>query len=114
MIGEFTGIATSFCWAACTYYYSFSIDAMSPDKLNLLKSIQAFIVLSIFLVFIQDNFFGESLSCYLLLVISGILGIGMGDSFWFKSVSMIGPRITILFELLNPLLSFIMASLFLN
>ena len=63
---------------------------------------------------IQDTFFHQSFLCYFLLALSGILGIGMGDSYWFMSCQMIGPRITLLFELLNPLMTFILSSIFLD
>ena len=57
---------------------------------------------------------GQYLYCYTLLIISGIIGIGMGDNFWFQSVKLIGPRITILFELLTPLISFLLTSILLG
>ena len=58
-------------------------------------------------MFIQDKIFGLSFSTYFLLGLSGIIGIGLGDSFWFQSILTVGPRITLLFELMGPLITFV-------
>lgn len=114
MLGEIAGLGAAFSWASCTYFYGYSINAIPPMKLNLLKSIQASIVLTLIALIVQDKMFGQSTATYLMLAVSGILGIGLGDSCYFKSVAMVGPRISLLFMLLCPPISFLLTILFLD
>jgi drug/metabolite transporter (DMT)-like permease len=46
---------------------------------------------------------------YLVLIGSGVLGIALGDSFFFKALVNLGPKLTVLLGTLGPVLTIIMA-----
>jgi drug/metabolite transporter (DMT)-like permease len=58
--------------------------------------------------------FDLSNSQFIYLIISGVIGLVIGDSFLFKSFQMIGARISMLLMALSPAMSAILAFIFLN
>jgi len=103
------GAATSwtyacFIWRAQTKKYK-SID------INLVKNIIAFLIF--IPAFINLNFVTE-LKNILILLISGIIGIGLGDTFYLKSLKTIGTRKTLSVETLSPLLAALSGEIFIN
>jgi len=55
-----------------------------------------------------------SLRDVLLLGASGLLGIALGDSFFFHALMRLGPRLTVLAEMLGPILTVLSAVIFLH
>jgi len=51
---------------------------------------------------------------FLLLGASGLLGIAVGDSFFFNALMRLGPRLTVLAEMLGPVLTVMGAIIFLR
>jgi drug/metabolite transporter (DMT)-like permease len=51
---------------------------------------------------------------FLLLGVSGLLGIAVGDTFFFKALVSIGPRLTVLLATLGPVLTIVLAVVFLQ
>ena len=74
-----------------------------------LASIMLFIIISVFGISLTLTFNQVS-----NLVISGILGLVLGDSFFFKSFQLIGARLGIIIMASVPVLSTILAYFFLN
>ena len=74
-----------------------------------LASIMLFIIISVFGISLTLTFSQVS-----NLVISGILGLVLGDSFLFKSFQLIGARLGIIIMASVPVLSTILAYFFLN
>lgn len=72
----------------------------------MVKQMMSLPFFTLMLLFVEPSD-SASLKIYLMLAISGIIGIGMGDYYWFCSVKEVGPRITLLFELLTPLVTFL-------
>ena len=58
--------------------------------------------------------FNLSNTQFVNLIISGVIGLVIGDSFLFKSYQMIGARISMLLMALSPVMSVILAFIFLN
>ena len=46
---------------------------------------------------------------YIILAISGIVGISYCDLYWMKSLVAVGPRVTLLFELITPVFTSIVS-----
>ena len=75
------------------------------------------ILASVFLIstiFIMGYGFDLSMSQYINLIISGVVGLIIGDSFLFKSYQMIGARISMLLMALSPGISTLLAFIFLD
>ena len=50
----------------------------------------------------------------MILILSGVIGIGLGDTFYLKSLNLIGTRKTLSIEALSPLIAAISGTLFIN
>jgi drug/metabolite transporter (DMT)-like permease len=90
-IGEILSVAAAIMWAFAIVLFKKSGESVHPLALNTFKNILASLlylptlwVAGISLV--QDYTASE----YLLLIISGVIGIAVGDTLLFKSLNMIG------------------------
>ena len=90
-LGETLALVTAVTWAFAVILFRKSGETVHPVFLNLFKNL-----LAIGLFFPTMWIFGEALarqapaSDYLLLLLSGALGIGIGDAMFFKSLNQIG------------------------
>ena len=112
-IGEIAALATAFCWSITSYAFTNASRRVGALQVNIDRMVLA----SIMLISIV-GVFGISLSLTFNqisnLVISGILGLVLGDSFLFKSFQLIGARLGIIIMAAVPVLSTILAFFFLN
>ena len=111
MIGIISAFGASLSWTyACSIWRTKTI-LYKPVEINLLKNIFAFIIFSPTLLFI--NYLTEY-KYFFFLILSGIIGIGLGDTFYLKSLKLIGTRKTLSIEALSPLIASITGELFIN
>lgn len=90
-IGEICALAAAVCWAFATILFRKTGESIRPLALNLFKN-------TLTLLFFIGTLFvmGNSLlrpvpgNHYLLLIVSGALGIGLADTFYFMSLNRIG------------------------
>jgi drug/metabolite transporter (DMT)-like permease len=112
-IGEIAALATAFCWSITSYAFTNASRRVGALQVNIdrmaFASILLFLIISIFGISLALKFDQVS-----NLVISGILGLVLGDSFLFKSFQMIGARLGIIMMASVPVLSSILAYFFLN
>ncbi len=111
LTGELAALSAAFLWALASVIYA-RIRA-SPLALNLGKGLIAIALLTLTLLFQGDipQIPGQSL---FLLLLSGVIGIGFGDSVYLAALRAMGARRTLLFEALAPPLAAILALIFLN
>jgi drug/metabolite transporter (DMT)-like permease len=89
--GEMAAIGASIVWAIAVILFKKSGEQMHPIALNLFKNL-----LSFFLLIPTILLFGETLlhtaplRDYLILLSSGILGIAIADTLFFKCLNLIG------------------------
>ena len=111
MIGIFSAIGASLSWTYACFIWRSQTNYNSPLDINLLKNLFAFIffapVLFTFKDIIQYKFL-------ILLLLSGVVGIGIGDSFYLKSLKLIGTRRTLSIEALSPILAALSGGIFIN
>jgi len=103
------GAATSwtyacFIWRAQTQKYK-SID------INLTKNIIAFLIFIPAFINLSST---TELKNIFILLISGIIGIGLGDTFYLKSLQTIGTRKNLSIETLSPLMAALSGEFFIN
>jgi len=112
-IGEIAALATAFCWSVTSYAFTNVSRRIGAIQVNIDRMVLASIILisivGVFGVSLALNFNQIS-----NLVISGILGLVLGDSFLFKSFQIIGARLGIIIMAAVPVLSTILAFFFLN
>ncbi len=112
--GEIAALSAAFFWAVSSAIYSILGAKISPLKLNLYKGIIAIILIIITLVFSQEIKTEISAFSLILLFLSGVIGIGLGDTAYFTALNYLGARRTLLLETLAPPLSAFLALIFLG
>lgn len=108
--GELAALGAAFLWATSAVVYTHLGQKISPLVLNLSKGVIAVGYIAITLV-LQGNFFPSNINGINLglLLLSGVLGIGLGDTFYFEALNNLGARRTLLLEALAPPLAALIA-----
>ncbi|MEP0892318.1 MULTISPECIES: DMT family transporter [unclassified Leptolyngbya] len=106
--GELAALGAALIWAIASFIYLKLGQRMSPIVLNSAKSTIAILMIGLTLLAmrLEPAFTWQSLS---LLVVSGAIGIGLGDSAFFSSINTLGPRRALLMESLAPPLTALIA-----
>ncbi|MEB3337175.1 MAG: DMT family transporter [Leptolyngbyaceae bacterium] len=112
--GELAALSAALVWSVAALVYTRVGQQISASMLNLIKGLIAIALLGLTL-YIQGNGFPTvSPIAFSLLLLSGVLGIGLGDTFYFKTLNYLGPRRTLLLEALAPPLAALLALVFLQ
>ena len=82
-----------------------------PIEINFLKNIIAFIIFSPTILIFN---YSTNFKYLLILLLSGVIGIGLGDTFYLKSLKLIGTRKTLSVEALSPLIAATTGALFIG
>jgi drug/metabolite transporter (DMT)-like permease len=113
-IGEIAALSAAFLWAAASVVYTQLGVRIPPLQLNFYKGIIAIALIIITLMAQQANFSNISLATILWLSLSGVLGIGLGDTAYFAALNSLGARRTLLLETLSPPLGALLALIFIG
>jgi drug/metabolite transporter (DMT)-like permease len=90
-LGEACALLAAVIWAFAVIMFRRSGETAHPIALNLFKNVLALILLlPTGWLMGQAVFSGASTQDYLLLLISGAMGIGISDTLFFKSLNMLG------------------------
>ena len=112
--GELAALSAALIWASASVIYIGVGRQLSPLILNFTKGWIA-VVLLLFTLLLRGQLLPSiSATHWGLLLLSGILGIGFGDTAYFNALNCIGARRTLLLETLAPSLSALLALLFLQ
>ena len=114
--GELAALTTAFCWAFTSLFFAESGKIIGSFKVNNIRLLMAVIIYMIVLFFTKGSLFPENLtsSHVVWLGLSGFVGLVIGDGAGFKSMVMIGPRLTSLIYSLAPVMATIIAWFFLD
>lgn len=112
-LGELSALLTAILWSGTSLAFSSAAEKIGSVQLNINRMIFASFFL-IVTILIMGYRFDLSNSQFTNLIISGVIGLVIGDSFLFKSYQMIGARISMLLMALSPAMSAILAFIFLN
>ncbi|TQV74042.1 DMT family transporter [Aliikangiella marina] len=111
--GEIAALTTAFCWALATVYFRQLGHAFSPLTLNLWKGILSIVCLSFVLIGFSPSL--PELKYVYWLLISGVIGIGIGDTAFFAALNRLGERNTLLVaETLAPIFTALLAIIWIN
>ena len=111
MIGIFSAFGATLSWTYACSIWRTQTNIYKPIEINFLKNIIAFIIFSPFILILK---YSTNYKYFLILILSGIIGIGLGDTFYLKSLNLIGTRKTLSIEALSPLIAAIAGNLFLD
>ena len=112
--GEVAALSAAFLWAIASVVYSRLGRQIPPLELNLFKGIIA-IAFLVFTLLLQGQLLPEiNATALTLLLLSGVLGIGLGDTAYFAAINCLGARRTLILETLAPPLTAVLALVFLQ
>lgn len=112
--GELAALSAAFLWALASVLYGRIGQYLAPLKMNLLKNIIAMAMAMMVLWGKGGLFAGIDRYSMSLLLLSGAVGIGLGDSAYFGALRHIGARRALLIMILSPPIAGILALLFLG
>ncbi len=107
-LGQIAALGAATMWSLSSFMFTSVAQKIGPLQLNLERMMIAALLLIITIVATGHYFFVSSTQLY-LLIISGFLGLVVGDSFLFKAYKEIGPRLSVLVMSSNPAIAAILA-----
>ncbi len=102
MIGFFSAISAVIFWTFSCSIWRRESKNLLPRQINIYKNIFASIL---FLPIVLTISWFSDLSSIFILMISGIIGIAIGDNLYINSLKIIGTRKTLSFEALTPIIA---------
>lgn len=112
--GELAALTAAFIWACGSIVYTGVGRQISPLALNFTKGWVAIALLCLTFLITGQSISSIEFTPFLILFLSGVIGIGFGDTAYFSALNCMGARRTLLFETLAPPLSAILALIFLQ
>jgi drug/metabolite transporter (DMT)-like permease len=113
-MGELAALTTACCWAIAARMFQLLGAYFSPLALNFWKGALAALVL-VLVTFAFPSDVSLTQSAIFWLVLSGIVGIGLGDTFFFQALNRIGDSQSILVaETLAPIFTALFAMAWIN
>ncbi|MCP4632156.1 MAG: DMT family transporter [candidate division Zixibacteria bacterium] len=100
-LGEILAFTTAIVWASAVIFFKKSGETVHPVGLNIFKGILSFTLIMITMWIVGDSLFVEApAKDYIILLISGVLGIGLADTFFFKSLNLLGAGLSAIVDCL--------------
>jgi drug/metabolite transporter (DMT)-like permease len=111
--GELAALTAAAIWAVSATLYGQIGKQVAPLTLNLTKGVLAIGYLLITMLLTGERLIIAPAQWWPLLL-SGLVGIAWGDTFFFMALNSIGARLTLLINILSPVITALMASLYLG
>ena len=111
MIGILSAFGAAASWTYACFIWRSQTQKYKTIDINLIKNIIAFLVFTPAFINISAT---TELKNILMLLVSVIIGIGLGDTFYLKSLQTIGTRKTLSVETLSPLMAAFSGEIFIN
>jgi len=103
LVGESAAVATSFCWTLSSLYFTNAGRRIGWLSVNAYRTIMGIGLLAVtHLILLGTLVPLASVSQWFWMGLSGIVGLGIGDSCLFASYLIIGPRRSLLLMSLAP------------
>ena len=105
MIGEIAALGTAVCWTLSAIAYKEGLKVLKPIFANIIRCTLTSLSIVFFLIFFGRAEILLNLPAYsiILLGISGILGLGIGDTLYMISLKYIGVSRTVPITCTYPL-----------
>lgn len=100
-MGSAFALCSAFFWALAVILFKKAGDTFSPISLNIYKSVVAFCLISITMILLGIPFFPDAgLRAWLLLALSGFIGITLADICFFTALNRLGAGMVAVVECL--------------
>src|SRR5690606_25565516 len=93
--GVAAAFGTAFCWALTALFFSAASRRIGQFHVNQIRLVQACIVLALACA-VTGTFIAAPMPQLVLLALSGLVGLTLGDAAGFLSLQILGPRRTTL------------------
>ncbi|MBK8136952.1 MAG: DMT family transporter [Chloroflexi bacterium] len=115
-LGELAALGTSLCFSFGSVMFTNAGRMIGAALVNRMRLLMALLVVMLWhaLTYGQVLPFDAAPERWFWLGVSGLVGFVLGDAFLFQSFVMIGPRLAMLMMALAPVLSSILAAVFLK
>jgi len=115
-IGELAGLSTALLWALTSVFFSESGRRIGSLTTNLIRLVMAVLMYACLSFFTTGYIYPHGVNQwqYFWLGLSGLVGLVIGDGCGFKALVMIGPRLTTLVYSSTPIVTTIIAWIFLG
>ncbi|WP_320674103.1 DMT family transporter [Prochlorococcus sp. MIT 1341] len=111
MFGIISALLAASSWTYACFLWRQQTKWFSALQINIIKNIIAFVVFFPALLIFD---FDSSFKAIFILLLSGIIGIALGDSFYITSLKIIGTRRTLTVEAFSPICATILGSVILQ
>jgi drug/metabolite transporter (DMT)-like permease len=112
--GEIAALTAAALWAVASVLYRWIRQQISALVLNILKGLAAIVMFSVAIGVTHHQNIEIQGDVILPLALSGVVGIGIGDTAFFNTLKTLGVRRTLLLETLAPPLTAILGVVFLH
>jgi drug/metabolite transporter (DMT)-like permease len=114
--GELAALTTAICWSFGTILFGYAGRRVGSFVINTIRITLAALLLAVGNLLIEGQILPASCDYHqlLILAISGIIGLTIGDGCYFKSLMILGPRISSLMTASAPIFAVIVAWVFLD
>ena len=111
MFGIISALGAASSWVYACFLWRQQTKYFAAAQINIIKNVIAFAIFSpVILTFnFQSSFYG-----LLILLLSGIIGIAIGDSFYIMALKILGTRRTLTVEALSPIMATISGTFLLH
>jgi drug/metabolite transporter (DMT)-like permease len=115
-LGEIAALGTSVCWTFTSIFFTLSGRRVGSLIVNQARLLLAVVFLSVTHLLLLGVLLPDQPGLYrwFWLGLSGVIGLVLGDGFLFQAFVLIGPRRSMLLMALVPIISILMAWLFLG
>ncbi|MBI4650829.1 DMT family transporter [Candidatus Desantisbacteria bacterium] len=112
ILGGLAALLSAAAWAFGSILFQKLGDEVSPTGMNLGKGIIGILYLGIALLLIEVE--PVDYHTFIFIGISGLLGIALGDTFFFKALMDLGAKTTLLLGTLGPVFTVVLSVIFLH
>lgn len=100
-LGESLALVTAVVWALAVILFKRSGESVHPIALNLFKNVLAAVLMVPTLYLVGETLWRPvGANDYLILLLSGVLGIGLADTFFFMSLNILGAGLSAIVDCL--------------
>ncbi len=112
--GALAALASAVVWAIASILFKQVGKTIRPTEMNLLKGLLAMLMLAATIIVLRESVSSLAPWVVELLLLSGAIGIGIGDTAYFTALNELGARRALLLMMLAPPLTGLSALIFLG
>ncbi|MBS7636124.1 DMT family transporter [Candidatus Bathyarchaeota archaeon] len=114
MIGELTALGAALCWTFSAMLYKKALTETKPISANVVRCAGTSLVLVLLFALLRRIHTFASLPAHVILLasISGLIGLGLGDTLYMNSLEILGVARAVPITCTYPLFSLVWAYLF--